>query len=515
MSDSEISRRSFLGMGAAAAVLAGAGLAGCSGNAASGSTDSGGSADEIAWTKETDVVVVGLGGAGCAAAIEANKEGAEVVVLEMTKDGGGSTSVCGGFIFMGGGTELQKKFGYDETVDQYFDYLASAAGDNANTDFIKIICDSGADLYSWCVECGMDFDSGEVDPEHHLGGYNAGFSLGFSGNEMARQYASVTPPIPHGHMPQPGSSGADIFEPLKATVEGAGIEVLYETPGTQLFIDDSGRVIGISAQGPDGEVLIKAKKGVVLTCGGFTNNDDMVNDFYPYPTLLGVGRVAGGTENGSGILMGLAAGAATRGMGNFQVGRTIVTKNELLANGVLVDAVGHRIVAEDEYNSFIGKAIVQAPTAQCYLIVDDETWNETNVDGKDEPMVSADSIAEIAAALYVDADILTNTFDFYNASVALGNDREFGKDPKFLKDMSAGPFHVIYAGTETMYTGSLGGLKIDTDARVLDLEGNAIPGLYSAGRNSGSIYGWYMGSGSSMADCLTFGRIAGKNVAAE
>ena len=520
MSDSRISRRSFLGMGATAAVIAGAGLAGCSSSESGGSTSAGtstsaASAEGVNWTKEVDVVVVGLGGAGSAAAIEAHKAGAEVVVLEMTDSGGGSTAVCGGFIFMGGGTGLQKQFGIEETPDQYYAYLSAAAGENANTDFVRLMCDSGAKLYDWCVECGMDFASGKIDLEHHLGGNNAGFSLGFSGNEMAKQYAAITPPVPHGHMPQPSSSGEDIFNALKTTVEAAGIEVLYETPGKQLLTDESGRVIGVKAESTEGEVFVKANKAVVLTCGGFTNNEEMVKSFYPYPNLLGSGRVAGGTENGSGILMGINVGAATHAMGCFQVGRTVVTSTEPLAKGILVDQIGHRIVAEDEYNSFIGKAIVQAPTAQCYLIVDDATWNEADEARKGDAMFSGDSFDEIAAAIGVDPSILANTFAFYNESVAQGTDREFGKDPKFLKEFAEGPFHVIYAGTETCYTGSLGGLQVDTDAHVLDVEGNVIPGLYSAGRNSGTIYGWYMGSGSSMGDGLTFGRIAGQNAAAE
>ncbi|MEG0756964.1 MAG: FAD-binding protein, partial [Raoultibacter sp.] len=86
---------------------------------------------------------------------------------------------------------------------------------------------------------------------------------------------------------------------------------------------------------------------------------------------------------------------------------------------------------------------------------------------------------------------------------------------KYLSALENGPFHAFALGSETCYTASCGGLKIDLDAHVIDMSGNVIPGLYAAGRNAGTIYGWYMGSGSSMADVLTFGRIAGQNAAAE
>ncbi len=125
------------------------------------------------------------------------------------------------------------------------------------------------------------------------------------------------------------------------------------------------------------------------------------------------------------------------------------------------------------------------------------------------------SIEEAAQLTGVNVDVLKSTVDFYNVSAAQGEDREFGKAAKYLTALEKAPFVVYYAGSDTMYTASCGGLKIDTDAHVIDLEGNVIPGLYAAGRNAGTIYGWYMGSGSSMADVLTFGRIAGQNVAAE
>lgn len=519
--ENEVSRRSFL----KTAALAGAGLsfagaltacapksasdkdAGTSGNAV-------GASDDVAWTAETDVVVVGFGGAGAAAAIEAKNAGAEVIMLEMNDAGGGSTIANGGFIMMGG-TDLQKKFGLEDSVENFYNYLSAAAGENANKEAIKLICDTSPELYHWCVECGMDFESGVADDVHHLGGFNAGTSLGYSGNEMAYEYRTVATPVPRGHMPQPSSSGKDIFLPLQKKVEDLGIEVLYKTAGSYLLNDASGRITGIAADGKDGEVFVKARKGVILTCGGFVDNPDMLNAFYPYTNKRGTALTTAGSEDGSGILMGMAAGGATQGMGCFQIGCTIVTSSEPLAKGLLVSEKGRRIVAEDEYNSFIGKAIIQAPTSNCYLIIGDAAFKEADVSRMGEPIISAGDLDEIAEKAGIDADTLKATVAFYNESVSLGVDREYGKDPRFLEVLEQGPLHVFKMGSESCYTASCGGLKIDLDAHVLDNDGKAIAGLYSAGRNAGTIYGWYMGSGSSMADVLTFGRIAGQKAAAE
>lgn len=515
----DFSRRDFL----KSTALAGAGLsmaglmAACSPNSAGDQAASSGSsaqsAENVEWKKEADVVAVGYGGAGAAAAIEAKKAGANVVLLEMNKQAGGSTIANGGFIMMGG-TDLQKKNGLEDSVENYYAYLSTAAGENANQEAIKLICDSSPDLYRWCVECGMDFESGACDTEHHLGGYNAGTSLGYSGNEMAAQFAKIAKPVPRGHMAQPGSSGKDMFEALAATVESAGVEVLYETPGTRLVKDETGRVVGIVAKSKDGEIAIKANKGIVLTCGGFVDNTPMLDAFYPFVNKRGPRLTTAGSENGSGILMGVDAGAATFGMGCFQVGYTISTASEPMSKGLLIDEYANRIVAEDEYNSFIGKAIIQAPTSKCFLIVDDATMKEADVSRFGEPLASAADFSELAAQLEVNEAVLQQTVSFYNESAAMGEDRQFGKDPKFLHALEEGPFHAFDAGSENCYTASCGGLKIDLGAHVLDSNDEVIPGLYSAGRNAGTIYGWYMGSGSSMADVFTFGRIAGQNAAA-
>lgn len=507
-----INRREAIGLGAAAA-CAGA----CFAQRGATPAFAAEAAESMTWTHETDVVVVGFGGAGAAAAIEASRAGAQVVLLEMQDIAGGSTIANGGQIMMGGGTALQKKFGVEDTADNYFAYLCAACGASAQQDFLRIMADKGVELYDWCVGCGMDFESGSFYGDGHLSGYNTGVSLGYSGNEQSREARKYATPAQRGHLPQPSSSGVDIMLPLMATVEELGIEVIMGTPGKKLVTDQEGRVVGVVA-GENDEYAIKANKGVVLTTGGFSNNEVMVGAHYPYPNPRPNYITSGGNENGSGILMAQAVGADTHGMSNFQIGTSLVTKAASLAKGILVNELGRRIVAEDEYNSFVGKALTMAPTPNCYLIMTESCAAESGV--TDAPLMSgdtgvvADSVDELAATLGIDPVILAETVEFYNESVSLGEDREFGKAPEFLETLET-PLRACKLGSQDCYLSSHGGLRVDTEMHVLDRDGNAIPGLYCAGRCAGTSCGWYVGSGSSMGDVLTFGRIAGQNAAAE
>ncbi len=518
MYDKTVSRRAFLALGTAAAVTAGAMTSGCAPGQQGTSEPlaaAGSGAEDIQWTQETDVVVVGFGGAGGAAAIEAARGGAEVVLLEELDQAGGSTAACGGSILMAA-TPLQKKFNIEDSTEAFYAYMCAAGGGAANEEALKVLCDFSPDLYDWCVGCGMDFESGDLYPGAHINSFNkTGYTLFYTGNEQARAYARVTPPVPRGHSSLPGSSGKDIFDALVATVDSLGVQVMTGTPGKRLVQDERGRVVGIIAGAKD-DVAIRARKAVILTAGGFGNNEKMMAEHYVYPNPRGAGIISAGNDNGTGILMGQSVGAATFGMGSFQLGRPLSTMGDALARGLIMGESGRRLVAEDEYNTFVGKAVGLALTERCFAVYDEAARTEGAPENfLGDPVAICGSLAEVAEAIGADADVVASTFAFYNESASLGEDREFGKDPQFMIPFKEGPFSVYACGSESCMVGSLGGLKIDVDAHVLDLSDEIIPGLYAAGRNSGSIFGWYMGSGASVADVLTFGIIAGRNASQE
>lgn len=515
MNESNVSRRDFLrGSAVVGAGLGAAGLlAACTPktDTAGGSGGSGAaiSAEGVTWDKETDVVVVGLGGAGGAAAIDAADAGAKVIVLEKSDAGGGSTAANGGFLMLGG-TALQRELGVDDSTEEFAKYLVAAAGGTGNEEAWRFMAQGAPALYDWCVEIGMTFDK-EIDLGK-VGAGRPGLGLSYSGNERAREFAAIAKPAPRGHIPSPEGNGQGFFRPLLAKIEELGCEILYNTAGEHLVVNADGRVVGVRATGSSGEVNIKANRGVCLTAGGFGLNEEMmkahfVHDVMPaYPTA---------TENelGIGVKMGLEIGADTNGMSRHALGSALYGAGTEALKCMLVNGNGRRIIAEDEYYAFVGRRIIESKTA---FLIADNALNATLAEQRaDKPLASAESIAELAAALQIPAETLQASLDIYNAGAAKAEDVEFGKHEEFLMPLTTPPYHAYYNGPETCYFHTCGGLKINLDAQVIDLQGNPIPGLYAAGRNSNIAYGYYVGSGSSMLDVLTFGRVAGQQAAAE
>jgi succinate dehydrogenase/fumarate reductase flavoprotein subunit len=244
-------------------------------------------------------------------------------------------------------------------------------------------------------------------------------------------------------------------------------------------------------------------------------NAEMVQAHYPHDAKA-VYPTACLQELGIGINMGLEIGADTYNMSAYALGSAMYGSGEIESaqslKGILVGPHGQRIVAEDEYYAFVGKAIVHNQSA--FLIVDDPLNTAIVAERMVGEVASSDTIEGLAEAIGLPASSLAATLAYYNEHAAKGEDPSFGKHEEFLVPLSTPPFHALANGPETCYFHTCGGLRINLKAEVLDLEGKPIPGLYSGGRNANIAYGYYVGSGSSMLDVFTFGRLAGRNAAA-
>lgn len=471
-------------------------------------------ADETSWDKEADVVVVGLGGAGAAAAAAAVDGGAKVLVLESEEQGGGSTAICGGLIYLGGGTQTQIDAGVEDTPENMYAYLNAAMGPSANQELLKVFCDRSLDTYSWLLDMGVTFDGKAFLDKHYVVAPEGGV-LTYSGNECAPEYAAVAEPAPRGHTPNGG--GAAIVDALAHHVESSELgEIVYGMRATNLVKDDEGAVVGVIAQDAEGEqVRIHATKGVVLAAGAFTYNEDMLADYAP-EALLCIGKTGVPSDRGDGILMGLAAGAQLRSISRLNISQFMYIYGGL-ATGLMLSKRGLRFAAEDWYGAWIGRAVAQDSSDKCYIILDSEsakTVEPTYYGMMIEPDFQDDTIEGLIEQIGLPQDASLASVERYNSLCERGEDSDFGKPLDYLLPVKTGPFYAYDASSARMGNyHTLGGLKINANAEVLSVDGSPIPGLYAAGRTSSGIYGEYPASGTSVADCVIFGRIAGEQAA--
>jgi 3-oxo-5alpha-steroid 4-dehydrogenase len=518
----KISRRQFIRNTTIAAVggMSAGVLIGCAprtmGEATGGTTVVSSSKLPDKWDKEADVVVIGFGGAGSAAAIEATKAGASVIVVERMENGGGSTAICGGIIYMGGGTPLQKACGFDDTRDDMYNYLVAATGEGADTEKIGLFCDKSLELYDWLDQLGLKFK------QTFLAGKYAALptddGLGYSGNEAIAEFTAIAKDVPRGHhAPAPGQSGAEIFKPLKAAVEASGAEIMYQTLARHLIKDQTGRVVGVVVDVNGAQQTIKAKKAVILTAGTYHANMDMVKQYAP-AWSQDVTYVGTPGDDGSGIRMGQEVGADLNHIGAVTGFGGVYMFTEELVKGILVNQSGRRYVGEDGYGSRVGVRIVER-NPNSFIITDSKVWDSIPDAAKEtlnKMVVSADSIETLAASIGVPTALLISTVNDYNAMVAAGADAEFQKNEHYLSAIDQGPFYAVFWGHQIVARQAIGGLMSDINSRVLDTNHAVIPGLYSAGANtSGIISRFYPGSGTAVGSALTFGRIAGQNAAAD
>ena len=501
-----ITRRELIKGAAAGTVVATGALSGCSPTAPSNLPEK--------WDGEADVVIVGLGAAGAAATIEACRAGAKVIVLERAPVSGGSTVLCGGLVYMGGGTPLQKATGFEDSRDNMYDYMLAAAGEGADPEMIEIYCDNSLSLYDWLVELGVPFKESFIPGKWAAVPTEDG--LAYSGNESQAHFKTVAKPAPRGHHVRgPGETGSVLWPFLKAGVEAAGARIIYEAPARRLVVNPDGRVVGVVADVDGVDEYYKANKAVILCAGGFAANKEMVARHCPF-FLRSEFQVGTAGDDGSGIRMGQGAGGDVRLMGDPFGYAAIYEFGEALVKGVLVDDTGRRFVGEDNYGTWVGKPLLREHPVS-YLIVDQAIWDAISDAGKKALNVAAraDSIAELARVVNIRADLLENTIAFYNEHAAKGEDPAFSKDEHHLAPLEHGPFYALNYPAAGVAFFTTGGLRINGKAEVLNPFGEKVNGLYAAGRNASAVTATqYPGSGVSVGEGLTFGRIAGKAAAA-
>lgn len=462
------------------------------------------------WDWEADVVIVGFGCAGACAAIEAAEAGADALVLERASGGGGTSAMAGGVIYMGGGTPVQKACGFDDTPEEMFKFLMVAVGPDPDEAKIRLFCDQSVAHYHWLVEHGVPFKmSFSAEP-----GMEAltDDCLNYTGGEDAYPFSDIARPAPRGHKPQhPAAAGGFLMQRLVAAAERSGARIQPDTRCDRLVIDEHGRVVGTVVRQYQHERTVRARRGVVLTAGGFTMNPEMVARHVP---LIAACQNKIGTEgdDGHAIRMAMAAGADVIHMDSAEVALPLTPPRRLM-RGILVNRYGQRFINEDTYFGRVGQQGLYRQGGHVYLVVDAAIY-ERNLAGMVASYVEA-TVADLEQSVGLPVGSLQATIAYYNRFAAQGLDPLFHKMPDFLRPMVNPPYAAIDCRPEKVAwaTFTLGGLHTRPTGEVLTPDGEVIAGLYAAGRTTSGICACGYVSGMSLGDGTFFGRRAGRSAA--
>ena len=462
---------------------------------------------------DVDVLVVGSGAAGLSAALAAAQAGAaRVLVAEAEGVVGGSSRLSGG-LMMGAGTRYQRAAGIEDNGDRLFrDYLQLNRW-NLEVAAARRLAREAGDAVEWLGDMGLEFHP----------------DLVYGGDE----------PVPRVHVPI--GRGQAVVDLLAARCRDAGVDIALGRRVDRLLTNGDGAVCGVAVG--DDEITAHA---VVVASGGFGNAPELLARHFPAAADTGWAWYIG-ADGARGDHLALAGQVDAQLVGHDRGLRLLHANFDRIYEAylpgwlVLVNAAGRRFGDEtapygimnflvreqgDRVFAIFDHAILTTASAEGLArykqTIPGSTkrqsphWNADIVSQmvKEGRMHAAPTVAALAAALGLPADALEATVRTYNRSVDAGEDLEYGKAAKFLDPVATAPFYGAELRPATVCFTAYG-LRIDREARALGNDGSPVGGLFAAGECTGGIVGaQYVGSGNSYANCVTFGRIAGRSAAA-
>lgn len=469
-----------------------------------------------AWDQETDVVIAGFGIAGACAAIEAREAGADVVIYDVAGGSGGSAALSGGEFYIGGGTAVQQAAGFDDTIEDFRTYLMMVGGPGVDETRVDLYARNGLAHYQWLQDQGIPFKGTYLPgkwPEPPTDD-----TLIWCGSEAAWPFRDAARPAPRGHTAQAVGRGGGkmVMDVLTERVEGSGAQVHYNARVLCLVADRHRSVQGVVVRIDGTPRFIRARRGVVLTTGGFIGNNDMLRQFAPQALAINGVPITGGNDDGSGILMGMSASGAVTHMEQLFATRTTFPP-ESLVKGIFINEQGRRFINEDAYHGRVAQYAIRQTGGRSWLLLDNATFGRPQSFPNVEIAAVGETWAEIEAELGIPTGELQHTLEAYNRCAAMGVDPCFHKQPEWLQPLVEPPFAALSFDLQDYppVTFTLGGLMTLPGGEVLDQAGAPIPGLYAAGRVTCGIPRWGDGysSGMSLGDSSFFGRQAGRSAA--
>jgi 3-oxosteroid 1-dehydrogenase len=529
---------------------------------------------EHAWDRVVDVVIVGSGGAALVAATLAADEGAEVLVVEKDHMLGGTTAVSGGGIWLPN-NHVMAEAGIPDSREAALAYIERVCDGRApDPALLEVYVDTAPEMLKYLVEhtparfhiqplpdyytpWGWEghvprpgrtveanpYPVGERLPEWKDRIVERGtlMSLGAATTlteDLMPRTPEIEAEIARREAEDIRPKGAALIAALLEGLLDRGVDIMLSSPAEDLVLGDDGAVIGVKVDNDGTPLVIGARKGVVLACGGFEWNRDMVMTNIGYD----VKPLSPGGNTGDGLVMAMRSGAQLGNTTSYW-GTPVMFDPEITRDGemvpqfewgrgepssMVVNRRGRRFANEAlPYNDFPKAFGVfdaneqEFPNAgPCWQIFDNKVRQASRVlsmfPGQPDPdwVIKADSIAELAAMIDIDPDALVASVGTFNANAANGEDPLFERHLKGLmgpgqvKPLDEGPFYAVRIHPGTL--GTNGGPMITKDAQVRRLGGGVIDGLYAAGNTAANVFGWaYPSGGGTIGNGTVFGYRAG------
>ena len=446
-----------------------------------------------AYDKEADVIVIGTGAAGSSAAARCAQLGLKVIVLEKMPMGGGSTTLCNGG-FAVSCTDVQERKGIKDSTELFEKELLTMGKVNDHS-LVHTYVEATLPTYQWIRGLGVEVNDVTT---------GAGMS------------------VPRQHMVRPPQM-LGIFRKI---VENAGGQYLFRTTAKRLIVNKEGRVTGVEAEARKKKITFGAKKGVVIAAGGWARSEDLLRRFSPAAEkalkLGGLGNFGDGSKMAWALgadLLDVSYTKATYGFNPKTKSSAFVMYN----GAMIVNLKGERYADESRPYKELGDLTLAQPDGIGIQIYDSTIHEEAQKDPlartdnlkKNGELYTANTIEELAKAMGLPAKQLVASVKAYNDGITKGADA-FGRT-----SLSAGngkptpivkaPFYGFRATAVLLSTYC--GPKIDSEARVINIFGEPIEGLWAAGEGTGGLHGAAHMSGTSVGKAVVFGKLAAESIA--
>ncbi|MCQ9210665.1 flavocytochrome c [Granulicatella seriolae] len=439
-----------------------------------------------------DIIIIGSGGAGMSAAIQAKDAGLNPVIFEKMPVAGGNTikSSAG---MNASQTKFQEKEGITDSNDLFYEETLKGGKGTNDPELLRYLVDNSSSAIDWLDSMGITLDN-----------------LTTTGGMSQKRT----------HRPTDGSAvGEYLVAGLLRNLYDRKVPLFVNSDVVKITEKD-GKVTGVELvlNGKDKKTI--SAKAVVIATGGYGANMDMVKEYQPQLDGFVTTNQSGST--GDGIKMAQELGAATTEIEAIQIHPTVEQKTSMLITeavrgegAILVSQAGTRFFNEMETRDKVSQAIIGLPEKYAYLIFDASLKDRVKAIAfyeKQGVVESGETLEALAEKIGVPADALKTSLENWNGSVESGTDSEFGRTTAMENPLATAPYYAIKIAPGIHHT--MGGVKINTNTQVLKEDGSVINGLYAAGEVTGGIHGQNRIGGNAVADIIIFGRQAGTQSAA-